>query len=627
MAKKLPIKKKKKDEKTKAQEWLEKIQRAVEVKQKWRDQFRVMLGYEYWEGRQRPSNVPEAEWITINLIYSNLIAMLPTLYNMNPYFYIKLKRSYIPNPLLIALYEKRGKIRQSMINYLKEELKLKPKTRLSILDAIFQFGVMKVHHEAEMVENPDKGKPIIDEETQGPMVDEKGNALIEPESIPASEAYRITRIHPDDFVVDEDAGPLNEDVTWKAQRIKKKLTEVKEDKRYKASVRGKLKATEISDELQKQREQRKKGSVYTSTDKKEEPDTCVLWEVYHLKNKVWITDENGKRKKRGQWMVVAEGNDDFLLDWESIPKGIEDDPFSDLRFTFRDDSWYPIPPVSMWLDPQKNYCELRSKMTTHRKRFNRKYVLQKGLIDEQDAPKLETGDDGTIVWATQGYDARGAVYPIQDAPLDQSHIQEVGLLRDENTLLALGPNQRQSGRGVESATEADIIEQRLRIQEGDWMGLVIDFVREIAAKLDQNVQAHITKDQAVKVSGPQGDFWELVRTDDYEAIEGEYEYSVNVGATTPRLPEIERAQWIAFLNLIASAPQLALSKRLLKHQAELHHIDDEVLIDEIHQIAVQMMSGAMPMPGTQGSVPGQGGLPGTATLGSAMGMANIRGGP
>jgi len=612
MAKKLPIKKKKQPEKTEAKKWLEKIQRAVKVKQKWREQFRVMLGYDYWEGRQRPPNVPEAEWVTINLIYSNLIALLPTLYNMNPYFYVKLKRSYIPNPLAVALYERRGKVRQSMLNYLKEELELKPKTRLSILDSMFQFGIMKVHHEAEMVENPDKGKPIIDEDTQEPMVGNDGKALIEPEEIPASEAYRITRIHPDDFIVDEDAGPLNEDVTWKAQRIKKKLADVKKDRRYKASARANLKATEISDEVQKEREQRKKGSVFVGTDPKVEPDISVLWELYHLKTK--------------QWMVVAEGHNEFLMDWEPIPKGTEDDPFIDLRLTLRDDSWYPIPAVSMWLDPQKEYCSLRSKISTHRKRFNRKYVVVKGLVDENDVPKLEVGDDGTVIWATSGMDARGAVYPIQDAPLDQNHIQEIALLRDENTLLALGPNQRQSGRGVESATEADIIEQRLRIQEGDWMGLVIDFVRKVAAKLDQTVQVHITKDQAIKVSGPQGEYWELVKTDDYEAIEGEYEYSVNVGATTPRLPEIERAQWIAFLNLIASAPQLALSKRLLKHQAELHHIDDEVLVDEIHQIAVQMMSGAMPMPGTQGSVPGQGGLPGTATLGSAFGMANIRGG-
>src|SRR4030042_2637411 len=77
----------------KAKEWLEKINRAKKVKEEWRKAFRVSMALEYWEGRQRPPNIPESDWITINLFYSNLIAMLPSLYNTDPYFYIKLKRS------------------------------------------------------------------------------------------------------------------------------------------------------------------------------------------------------------------------------------------------------------------------------------------------------------------------------------------------------------------------------------------------------------------------------------------------------------------------------------------------------------------------------------------------------
>ena len=78
----------------KVQEWLTKIRRAQKVREEWRKSFRVSLAYDYWEGRQRPQNIPDSEWITINLIYSNLLTMLPSLYNADPYFYIKLKRKY-----------------------------------------------------------------------------------------------------------------------------------------------------------------------------------------------------------------------------------------------------------------------------------------------------------------------------------------------------------------------------------------------------------------------------------------------------------------------------------------------------------------------------------------------------
>ncbi len=596
-------------EKTKAQDWLEKIQRAGKVKEEWRKQFRISMGYEYWEGKQRPSGVNENEWVTINLIYSNLLSLLPSLYNMDPYFYVKLKRSFIPNPMTIAMYEQKAKIRQSMINYLKDELRLKSKVRLSVCDALFQFGVAKVHHYQEMVENPDAGNPIMDESGL-PMVDEIGEGLIEPKELPASEAYKLTRIHPDDFLVDEDAGPLDEDVHWKAQRIKEKLEKVKKDKRYNANARRNVTATEISDEIQKQREQRKKGAVYESQEKKQDADICVMWEVYNVEEE--------------EFFCVCEGCDDFMIDPGPLPEGMEKDPFVDLRFTLRDDSWYPIPIVSQWLDPQKEYCSARSKQSTHRKRFNRKYLAYiPGLTDEAELTKLEIGDDGTIVRASM---PGAQVTPIQDAPLDQSLIQEIAMLRDELTVLAVGPNQRGSGRGVESATEADIIEQRLRIQEGDWVGLVAEFVKTIIRKVDMQVQAHITKDQAIKVTGPQGEYWELARAADYEAIEGEYEYDINLGSMIPKLPEIERAQWNAFLTLLASAPQFMISKTLLKNAAEMYHIDNELLVEELYQIGQQMMSGQIPMPGTQGSAPGSPGMPGTATAGQAAGMANMRGG-
>jgi len=195
--------------------------------------------------------------------------------------------------------------------------------------------------------------------------------------------------------------------------------------------------------------------------------------------------------------------------------------------------------------------------------------------------------------------------------------------------LAVGPNQRGATAGVDSATEAGILEKRAQIREGDKLGLVSDFLTDIARKLDQVVQANITQDQAVKVAGPMGEQWQVIRAADYDEIAGEYSYSIDVGQTTPQLPEIERAQWMAFLQLIANAPQLALSPALLKRMAELHHISDELMLKEIHAIAQQMMGGMLP--GAQGSAGGS--LPNVtqsqplpAVLGSATGMNNIGGG-
>lgn len=596
--------KKKKDE---AKDWLEKILAAKKAKDNWRQKFQVDLAYEYYEGRQRPSHIPSDEWITVNLIWSQLQAELPTLYSTDPYYYIKLRKSYSTNPMDLVLYESKAKIRQAYLNYLKSELNLKPKIRLSILDAFFQFGVMKVVYSVDLNDNPEKEEPIFDE-NGFPQLDNEGQPMLEPEFLPANEEYRVTRIHPNDFFVDADAGPLDDEVRWKCHRVKKTLEDVQNDKKYEKKFRNTAKATEVSDEPDKMKENRQKGPGTYLKDEKT-PDTVVLYEIYDLKKK--------------EFLVVSEGSDEFAIKPQEIPPGIEQDPFVDLRFSMRDSSWYPIPPVSQWLDPQREFSELRSKVLTHRKRFNRKYELDaKAFSDPENATsKLITGDDGTVI-IKDGMTMGPGVTAIQDAPLDQQIHMEYGYIRQDFMELSMGPNQRGATAGVDSATEAGILEKRTVIREGDRVGLVSDFMLTIGRKLDQLVQVYLSQGMAVKVVGPQGEFWEEIQPDAYEDIKGEFEYTMDVGATTPNLPEIERAQWTAFLNLIAAAPFLGTSKRLLQKTGEMFHQNDEVLIDELHQMAIQATQAMQA--GAQGGTPNIT-QPGTASAGAAAGVNNIAG--
>lgn len=610
-------KKKKPSGPTDAEKWLERISRARRVKDEWRKNFRIALAYEYWEGRQRPPWVPENEWITINMIYSNLMAELPTLYSTDPYFYVKLKKSYSPDPAKIEEFEAKAKLRGAMLNYLKGELGLKAKTRLSIFDGFFQYGVAKIHYSADMVENPDAGVPILDETTEEPLKGPDGSPLLQPEALPANEAYKVTRIHPDDFIVDEDAGPLNEDVKYKFQRIRRPLDEVREDKRYTAAFRKSVQATEVKNDDDKQREQRKKGGLLTESDKTQEPDIVVLWECY----------EPGAKS----WCVVADGCKEFAIEPSDLPKGIDGDPFIDLRFTLRDDSWYPLPPVSQWLDSQREYCENRSKMMVHRKRFNRKYTAYSGAFDDPEGAvaKLENGDDGTVIISNQPVQS---VFPIQDAPLDQQIHMENSYIRQDFMDLAVGANQRGSGAGIDSATEAGVIEKRTQVREGDKIGLVMDFLVDMGRKLDQLIQAYITQDVAVKVAGPGGEeIWELVRTSNYDDIAGEYEYQIDIGSVTPQLPEIERAQWMGFMGLVAQAPWLATNKRLMRKTADLFHIHDDGMIEELSAMAQQMMQQMSGGGGGASAAGGQANLsaenPMSLMGGMAAGMDNVsRGG-
>ena len=97
----------------------------------------------------------------------------------------------------------------------------------------------------------------------------------------------------------------------------------------------------------------------------------------------------------------------------------------------------------------------------------------------------------------------------------------------------------------------------------------------------------------------------------------------------PQVPEIERAQFMAWQSMLANAPQMMLSKTLLKRTAEMFHIYDNTLIDELHNLAKKMMGGQVQAPGQQGSMPGITDLmtqAASSTGGAAAGINNIRGG-
>jgi len=264
--------------------------------------------------------------------------------------------------------------------------------------------------------------------------------------------------------------------------------------------------------------------------------------------------------------------------------------------------------MSPGIDAVKEYSLNRSRILTHRKRFNRKYTANIALLPEdpdEEIAKLEAGEDGTVIKVTQS----DAIEPIKDAPLDQqtTYVELATLNQDMIELFGGSHDEARGIAGAESATQAGILDKRLEMKEGDAMSMVIDFVRTIARKLDQLVQVNITKEQAVRITGgPQGEFWELVRPTDYDDVKGEYEYAVNVGATIPRLPAMERTQWIAFLTLLSNFPHLLTAKHMLKRMAEMHHIEDDTMIEELYQLGKQIMGGQAPMPGKTGSQPGQG---------------------
>lgn len=587
--------------------WDEKIAKAVKLKKEWWEQFKVELALQYFEGQQNPGYNAE-EWITVNKIYSHMMAQLPALYSIDPYFYIKLKKTYKPDVQDIASYEEKGKIRQAMLNYLKTELNLKTKARLSIQDAFFSLGVIKTRFSADAIENPQAGKPILDEDGK-PLKDENtGEQLLQPDTLPVNKEYIISRIHPDDMLWDIDASTLPDTWSFIAEMIKMTRADALKDKRFKRSTINTMPG--FNPESAEYKKKWFNWASYNGEQQQnKDSDLLIFYEIYDLKNR--------------QMLMIGQGADDYVIKPRGLPPGIEDHPYSFLRFVLRDKSPYPIPPMSQGLDQQKEYNLSRSRIVTHRKRFNRKYTaVQAMLNDASDLSKLENGEDGTVIIVN----GHNAIEPIRDAPMDQQTYTELALLNNDMVEIFGNPDSARGVGSADSATEAAILDTRLEVREGDRKSLVVDFIIDIARKLDQLIEANLDTDQAVRITGPEGDKWIKVTADDYEKIEGEFEYSVNIGSTQPRIPDIERSQLIAFMSqVVIPMPHILQSPNLMKKLAEMFHIEDEAILEELRQLGLKILSGQQPMPGQSGTPPNN---PVSQVIGMATGAqgGNANGG-
>src|SRR3990167_2374295 len=347
--------------------WEERLSRARKFKEDdFYNPFKVELGRLYFEGKQNPG-WSTSEWLTINKVYAHVKAQLPMLYSIDPYFYVDLKKSYKADPLSVVLMEQKAKIRQSYLNYLKGETGLKEKARMAIQDAFFSYGVIKVHYCTEDVENPNAGGPILDDDGIE-MMGDTGEVLMEPDYIPVNERYELSWIHSDNILFSENAEPLEDKWHWVAEKFIMSKEEAENNKWIdKKALKDIPTKTMRAAKKDQGRYMLKKQLV---DDESPDSEYYTGYEIYDLDRK--------------QWLILIEDAEDLVKVPGPLPPGTEKHPYAFLRFTLRDKSPYPIPPVSQALDPQKEYNMARSRVMTHRKRFNRKYVMVRQYFQNPD---------------------------------------------------------------------------------------------------------------------------------------------------------------------------------------------------------------------------------------------------
>ena len=323
------------------------------------------------------------------------------------------------------------------------------------------------------------------------------------------------------------------------------------------------------------------------TNKKRE--IVYVWEIYDL--------------KENRIICIAEGFDKELRN-DPTPDGIEGHPYAFMWFVDRRNSPYPIPYIWHQLGPQDEYNITRNQIITHRKRFNRKYEVEEGALDDTELSKLEEPYDGMVI-KTKGGSGKN-INAIEDPSLDQAVYFDVNMLRKDFMDVAGEVIPESDMAQIEKATVAQLVSNRQENRKRGVIGSVSDFLEQVARKLILLYENELTLPTLINIVGETGAEWKNLNPQNLFSGQGEFLYEVAADSLVPQTPEIERSTWVAFLQFVAMNPQISMSPTLLQKTARMFGVEDKVIIAELQAAAMRIIEQQK----LQGGQPGQASMSG-----------------
>lgn len=549
--------------------WQDRLHSAGKLYKSWSEEFDTDRLEKYYKGKQwRGLSEEEAsKRYVINLVYSTIEVNKPSLIFHRPQIRVQ-PRPGRANTFGSTVMERARVVQDTVQTFIDDpDVDFALETSLALQEAHFRFGVIEVGYTADYVDNPNAGKPVLKEDKETPVRDSQGNTVMEPSVVPRREDLYVKRIPSSSFRVSLSSTNSLSRNDWVAYCEWHYLEDLKRNPVYKTT--GLKSSGVIREELRE--------IIEDEEDLDARQGMVKIWKIWDIRS--------GKRH------VIADGHKKFLL---------EDEPFSFLPFAIMKfheilDSFYPLPPVYQWMDPQDEINETREMQRAHRRRFYRRYTMMKGAMDEPELQKLETGGDGVVAESN----VPNPLLPVPDAPLAADNWRHLDESKSDFLAVSgIGGDQRGVAES-ETATQASIIDVRARLREtsartrvGEWLAsiarLMMMTIRE-RMSLPFWIQRNLDPFSAADPSAIAME-WQKITSDDLGDID--IDIFVELSSMSPVTEEMERNSWNQVLALLTN-PQLimimAMSEPVLRKTLALYGVKSENEIREVQRVAQQII--------------------------------------
>lgn len=617
-------------EKARVKKWEDRVRQGNKLYDKWDERYSTSKLEDYYLGQQWSgqglTEEEAAKRYVINLVFATIETNKPSLAFHNPQVRMSVKPAQADD--LQTTAEDRVKLCQDTVqSFIDDEgFGFSEETSLALQEAHFRFGVIEVGYSSNWIENPNAGKPMLQEKDKNaagsaesesaetepkPMLDSDGNVVMEPEVSVIDEQLFLKRIPADTFRCSISSKNRISRNDWVGYWEWHYVEDIKRNPLYKKGASGLKAGGTLAKDLQ------------TEVDDAEDQDER---DNRNGMVKVWfIWDLRAKAKK-----IFVEGHDKFLMESEPF-KFL---PHAILRFYPSLNSFYPCPPVSQWIGPQDEINETRDAQRAHRRRFYRRYTMPRNAMDDEEKEKIETGGDGVIAITNQP----NPLTPVPDAPMGGdvwSHLD--ASKNDFMTVSGVSGDQRGVAES-ETATQANIIDQNARLREGAARTKVQTWLAEIAHLMLLTIRESMALPFWIKrnvdstaIEANQGiealrvaQLWEEITSEDLG--DSDVEVSIDLSTMSPIAQEQERNQWNAVLGLLTNSQLMMIlgqSPALLKKTLRLYGITSQTEQMEIMKVIQQTIIMQLAAQAAAAGVPPEGEGEGpVATPGSPGGRSN-----
>lgn len=617
--------------------WKYRIARAKKIRKDWETTYKVEKCEKYLLGQQNPT--ARDKDIVLNHTLSTAKVIKPNVFYDNPKFFVKSKPGQTSQST-----ENVSAIGESILESIgQQDDNLVNAGGLAVWQNFTRIGVLKIVYDPTLVPNPNAGQPIYQTDEEGePLLDEMkmplpernpltGEVIIEPDEIVKDDLYRYEWVDAAKMLLPDD-GPDQSKWTWIGEEIETSLEDAKDNTKFKKDLRSRLTANVTSD---------KPSSYYGYGSSILSPPMerfryCLCYDM---------------KKRRMYAYAEAQDFDEFLMDKE-LDDGVEDHPYAVLQgwtpILGPELSPWPLPFIHPWLDMQYEYNVRRQQVMQGAKRSSRKGVYDESTFpDADEAVKLLQNPDD-MVFAKVNSVSRPPV--MLEAPdINPSIYRDIQMWFIDWRLITGQTGSKLGDPDADTATEATFVERASNLRDTDMLAAVNRWLSTAGRKMLQLVKATLTMDVWIKIRGFSDEefkkYLERIYQIPQEIVEFfpglkeifrerfgkekpirvtreqlQFEATVTVvpGSYRPHNLDVERQQWLAFLNVIGQFPQLALSRELLRETAGKFEYISERMLDELAALAQKMIEVNANQAGR-----GQGGTNGGGEMGASQTLAGM----